>query len=161
VCVRNTYVLNIIVQDILKALIKDNYNILNRNADVYITENSKEENLENKLINKLLNKLLIFFLDISIWHKIRKIIISLKLSRARPSLGGSTSARRGVRYINKYKTKIDRTIDFRATFCGLRASAYIRLFSVTGGPLHKYGQENRRLLKTQIQILNIQNPKIP
>jgi hypothetical protein len=61
VCVRNTYVLNIIVQDILKALIKDNYDILNRNADIYITENNKEENFDSKLINKLL-----IFLDILI-----------------------------------------------------------------------------------------------
>jgi hypothetical protein len=77
------------------------------------------------------------------------------MSRARHSLGGSTSARRGVRCISKYKTKIDQTIDFRATFCGLRASAYIRLFSVTGGPLHLLQKTKKyKLTQEDINLFN-------
>ncbi len=39
------YILNLIIQDILKALIKDTYSDLN-NHDVYNIENDKEEELE-------------------------------------------------------------------------------------------------------------------
>ena len=41
-----THVLNLIIQDILKIIIKNDYNI---NQDIFNTENDKEEDISSKL----------------------------------------------------------------------------------------------------------------
>ncbi|CZR70301.1 uncharacterized protein PAC_20205 [Phialocephala subalpina] len=62
------HVLNLVVQDILKALIKDDYDLLNNNNGFEID-------------NDLPNNIIIDNFNYSIWKKIRKIIINLRYSQ--------------------------------------------------------------------------------
>jgi len=56
------YILNLVVQDILKAIIKDTYNNLNNN-NIYNIEN-KEEKKEEEVSNSKLFKSLFIYINI-------------------------------------------------------------------------------------------------
>jgi hypothetical protein len=57
------YVLNLVVQDILKAIIKDAYNNLDNN-NIYNIKNEEEEEEEEELFNSKLFKSLFIYINI-------------------------------------------------------------------------------------------------
>ena len=79
--------LNLVIQDILKAIIKDNYNTIYI-IDIYNEEKENEDNIEEVTKNKskfsfifIFKYILIDFLNLSIWQKVWKTIIGLKYNQ--------------------------------------------------------------------------------